>query len=151
MRPIFTQSLETSKLVEFFRTVKIGENVSFEAASAAVGFKVSSALPAYQTSKRIAARDHGVVIEGVRKFGFTRLSGSQMLGCAPKFFQHVRRGSRRQSRVQEIAISSNLDRSEMAIASEQLGRLRILEATTSPLKPTSNRPEREAPEAIRAN
>ena len=150
MRHIFTQSLETSKLVEFFCSTSINERVSFEIASRSVGFKVTSALPAYQAAKRIAARDHGVVIEGIRKFGFTRLSGSQMLGLAPKFFQHVQRGSRRQARVQEIAISSNLDRAEMAIASEQLGRLRIIEATSSPLKASSNRPDRAAPEAIKA-
>ena len=124
----------------------IGSNMSFPAATQAVGFTVKSVLPAYQTAKRIAERDHNVVIEAVRGFGFMRINGSGMVSRAPRFFRKVRKGARREAHVQNIAISQNLTREEMMVATEQFSRLRILETTASSVKrPTSNRRVVEMP------
>ena len=57
-----------------------------------------------------------------------------MVDRASRFFKKVRKGSRREAHVQEIAISSNLKRGEMIVATEQLSRLRILETTASKVK-----------------
>lgn len=146
MRPIFSQSNETKKLIELFIAMPIGSSMSFPAATQAVGFTVKSILPAYQTAKRIAERDHNVVIEAVRGFGFMRINGSEMVSRAPRFFRKVRKGARREAHVQNIAISQNLTREEMMVATEQFSRLRILETTASNVKrPTSNRRVVEMP------
>lgn len=131
MRPIFTQSNETKLLVDLFSRMPIGASMSFADASNAVGFIVKSTLPAYQTAKRIAQRDHKVVIDAVRGFGFMRINGTGMVDRAPRFFKKVRRGARREAHVQEIAISQNLTREEMMRATEQFSRLRIIETTAS--------------------
>ena len=143
MRPIFKQSDETKRLVDLFTQMPIGASMSFKDASASVGFTVKSTLPAYQTAKRVTERDHNVVIEGIRGFGFTRINGSSMVERAPRFFRRVRRGSRREAHVQQIAISQNLSREEMMRATEQFSRLRILETTAVGAKTppaNSNRP-----------
>lgn len=146
MRPIFSQSNETKKLIELFIAMPVGSNMSFPAATQAVGFTVKSVLPAYQTAKRIAERDHNIVIEAVRGYGFMRINGSGMVSRAPRFFRKVRKGARREAHVQNIAISQNLTRDEMMIATEQFSRLRILETTASNVKrPTSNRRIVETP------
>lgn len=129
MRPIFTQSNETKLLVDLFVRMPIGASMSFADATNAVGFTVKSTLPAYQTAKRVAQRDHNVVVDAVRGFGFMRINGSGMVARAPRFFKKVRKGARREAHVQEIAISQNLSREEMMRATEQFSRLRIIETT----------------------
>jgi hypothetical protein len=129
MRPIFTQSNETKLLVDLFIRMPVGASMSFTDASTSVGFIVKSTLPSYQTAKRIAERDHNVVVDGVRGFGFVRINGSGMVSRAPRFFKKVRRGARREAHVQEIALMQNLPREEMMRATEQFSRLRILETT----------------------
>ena len=116
----------------------IDASMSFKEASAAVGFTVKSTLAAYQTAKRVAERDHNVVVDGVRGFGFTRINGSGMVARAPRFFKKVRKGARREAHVQEIAISQNLNREEMMRATEQFSRLRILETTAANVKSASS-------------
>lgn len=142
MRPIFKQSHETQVIVTLFTQIPIGHEISFLEASKAVGFKFDAATPAYQSAKRAAQRDHNVVIEGIRGHGFKRINAVDMVERASRFFTRVRRGSRREAHVQEIAIMSNLPRDEMMKATEQLSRLRILETTAiSPRKAASNRAE----------
>lgn len=131
MRPIFTQSAETRRLIELFVNLPVGASMSFADASNTVGFTVKSTLPSYQTAKRIAERDHNVVIDGVRGYGFVRINGSGMVDRAPRFFKKVRRGARREAHVQEIALLQNLSRDEMMRATEQFSRLRIIEANAS--------------------
>ena len=131
MRPIFTQSNETRRLIELFINLPVGASMSFADASNAVGFIVKSTLPSYQTAKRIAERDHNIVIDGVRGYGFVRINGSGMVDRAPRFFKKVRRGARREAHVQEIALLQNLSRDEMMRATEQFSRLRIIEANAS--------------------
>lgn len=138
MRPIFNQSKETEALVNLFRQMPVMSNMSFEAASDTLGFKVTSTLPAYQSAKKAAERDFGIVIDGVRGFGFMRLDGKRMVERAPKGFKKIRRISRREARVQEIAISQNLTRDDMIAATEQLSRYRLLESTSHP-RPKSNK------------
>lgn len=149
MRPIFNQSHETQKLVSLFLKIAIDQEVSFAEASKMVGFRVTSTMPAYQSAKRTAERDHDVVIAAIYGFGFKRIDAAAMVQRAPKFFRKVRKGSRREAHVQEIAIRSNLPRDEMIKATENLSRLRILETTAlSPRKAASNKAERETPPLI---
>ena len=140
MRLMFTQSAETKRLVELFISMPVGSTLSFPAATQTLGFTVKSVLPAYQTAKRVAERDHNVVVEGIRGFGFMRINGSGMVSRAPRFFRKVRKGARREAHVQNIAISQNLTREEMMIATEQYSRMRILETTAANVKaPISNK------------
>ena len=128
MRPIFTQSNETKMLVDLFVQMPVGASMSFADASNAVKFTVKSTLPANQTAKRIAQRDHSVVIDAVRGFGFIRINGSGMVAKAPAFFKRVKKGARREAHIQEIAITQNLTRDEMMRATEQYSRLRVIES-----------------------
>ena len=150
MKRIFEISHETQTLVEYFRQVPVGSPVSFDTVSKAVKFRVKSTLPAYNTARRIAERDHAVVIEAIRGFGFMRINGSEIVKSADRFYKRIRRGSRREAGKQEIAVMSNLSRDEMMKATENLSRLRILETTSmSPRRAASNRPQVEEPPVIK--
>lgn len=150
MKPIFETSHETQALVDYFRQVPVGSPVSFETLSKALRFKVHSSLPAYNTARRIAQRDHSVVIEAVRGFGFVRINGGEIVKSADRFFKKIRRGSRREANKQEIAIMSNLGRDEMLKATENLSRLRILETTSmSARRAASNRPQVKEPPIVK--
>ena len=95
-------------------------------------------------------RDHAVVIEAVRGFGFVRINGNEIVKSADRFFKKIRRGSRREASKQEIAISSNLGRDEMLKATENLSRLRILETTSmSARRASSNRPIVDEPPIVK--
>lgn len=149
MKPIFEISRETQVLIDYFRQATIGSPVSFDTVSKAVRFKVNSSLPAYNTARRIAERDHAVVIEAIRGFGFMRINGSDIVKSADRFFKKIRRGSRREAGKQEIAIMSNLSRDEMLKATENLSRLRILETTSmSSRRAASNRPQVDEPPVV---
>ena len=149
MRPNFKQSAETTAIINYLVSLPLEKEVSFAEASNAVGFEFSALTPAYQSAKRAAERDHNVVIEGIRGFGFTRVNAVGMVERASRFFRRVRKGSRREAHVQEIAIKSNLPRESMLAATEQLSRLRILESTAvSSKKATSNKVEREMPPLV---
>ena len=143
----FKKSAETEALIELFRTMPILSNMSFADASKVVGFTVASTSPAYQSARRMAERDHRIVIEGIRKFGFMRLDGKKMVERGPRGFQRVRRISRREARVQEIALSQNLTREDMLKATEQLSRFGVLQAC-SQSRAVSNRAVVEKPETI---
>lgn len=151
MDPIFTKSHKTEKMVKFFASLPLDKPVSFEEASKVLGFQISSNSSFYQYAKFIAERDHRCVVSAIRGFGFKRINGGEMVNRAAKFFRHVRKGARREARVQEIAVSTNLTREEMLRATEQLGRLRILESTSQIHPAATNAPDRKgSPGAIKA-
>lgn len=146
MKPIFQISHETQALVDYFRQVPVGSPVSFATVSKALKFNVTSSLPAYTAARRIAQRDHSVVIEAVRGFGFVRINGGEIVKGAERFFKRIRRGARREAGRQEIAVTSNLPRDQMMKATENLSRLRILETTSmAPRRAPSNRPQVDEP------
>lgn len=145
MRPIFETSAETTRLHDLFRDMRIGERISFQAASKRLGFTVSSTLSAYHSARRMAMRDNGVVIEGIRGYGFTRINGTGMVKKGYGTMKAIRRRARHGSAVTEIAIRQNLTREEMIEATEQLSRFRIIETTGRMPVPRSNRQEPEEP------
>ena len=149
MRPTFKKSAETTAITEYLASLPLNQEVSFVEASRAVGFLFTSTTPAYQSAKRAAERDHNVVISTVRGYGFKRINGVGMVERATSFFRRVRKGSRREAHVQEIAIMSNLPRETMLAATEQLSRLRILESTSvGAKKALSNKAAQEMPPLV---
>jgi len=151
MKPTFESSHETMALVDYFRQAPIGTPVSFSTVSKSVNFEVHSSLSAYNSARRIAERDHAIVIEAIRGFGFVRINGGEIVKSADRFFRKIRRGSRREACKQEIAVMSNLSRDEMMKATENLSRLRILETTSlSTRRAASNRPTIEEPPTIKS-
>jgi len=139
MKPIFRTASETSQLIQMFQSMSIGASMSYDEATKILGFVVASTTSSYQSAKRIAARDYGVVVDSIRGYGFQRIDGSGMVERAPRFFKKVRKGARREAHVQELAISQNLKRDEMLRATENLSRLRILETTAKSSTASTNR------------
>lgn len=149
MRKLFELTSETASIVALFKDIAIEQVVTFEQASKAVGFPVDSRSPSYQTAKRIAVRDHGIVIEGVRGVGFERLNGTGMVRKGHRSMTGIRRAARRGGAVASVAIRQNLTRGEQLEASEQLGRFRIIETTSQSPRPASNRQIIDEPEPAR--
>jgi len=145
MRPMFQRSHETDKLIAFFRECSIGTPVSFADVHKAVGFKVTSSSPAYNSARMIAAKKHNIVIEGVRGFGFMRLDPTAIVNRGGRHLRSIRRRAHRAGHEMEIAISGNLDREHMMKATEQLSRFRIVESTAQAVRAVSNRQQPEQP------
>lgn len=146
MRPLFTQTTETQALVALFREMSIGQQMSFAEASKRVGFKVTSMLSAYHSARYIAMRDHHVVMEGIKSFGFVRLNGDGMVKRGFRILKGIQRRAIKGAREQEIALTQNLDRNAQLLASSNLNRLRLMGDIAG--KPASNRKPIEEPELI---
>lgn len=146
MRPLFTQTTETQALVALFQEMSMNQQMSFAEASKRVGFNVTSMLPAYHSARNIATRDHGVVIEGIKSFGFVRLNGEGMVKRGFRFLKGIQRRTVKGAREQEIALTQNLDRNAQLQASSNLNRFRLMGDIAG--KPASNRKTVEEPELI---
>lgn len=146
MKPLFELSANTQRIVSMFRNLSINAETSFAQASEIVGFEMRSTTTAYHSARHIVLRDHGIVIEGIRGFGFVRVNGSGMVKKGHRTMAHLRRASRRGALVAETAIRQNLTRGEMIEVTEQLSRFRILETTSQSVRAASNRKIPEEPE-----
>jgi hypothetical protein len=144
MRKTFEQSAETTKLVALFRGLNYSQKMSFDEASRLVGFRVTSVSPSYQSAKRIAERDFKVYIASVRKFGFVRGTGEDMVGSGVCMLKSMRNTAKRTSSRMLLAINENLDEANHRLATEMYGRANIVAATTAPVRASSNKNKPDA-------
>lgn len=144
MRPTFQASTETTRLVSFFKTLPQKKTVSWYEASKTAGFEINSSSAVYNSARKIAERDHGIVIETMRKFGFFRSDGADMEKSGDRFMGRMRRGAKRASNRMVLAIEHNLDPEQARRADEKLSRFRIIYSNAEPA--SSNRPKRGTPE-----
>lgn len=143
-RAAFEKSAETAKISEYFQSIPFSKDISFAEASERTGLAISSQLGAYQSAKRLVARDHGMIIESIRGVGFRKLQPDEVLKRSPGHFHAIRRRAKRGGTEIEIAISGNLTRIEMLEATENLARFRIISDTAEPAK--TNRKIQDKPE-----
>lgn len=144
MKPIFSTSDETNRIVSLFSEMSIGDTLSFSRASTILGFAFKSTSSSYQSAKRIALRDNGVVIEGIRGVGFKRLDGSEMVRKGFRTQASIRKAARRGARVAAVAIRQNLEKSDMIDATQQISRFGIIATTAlqKPAKTNTRKPEK---------
>lgn len=127
MNLICETSYQTKKIVELFLRLSFDKIMSFQEATKNVGFAVTSTLSAYQSARRIARRDHKVIIDGVRNFGFKRLTGEETAkGRGDKHLKSMRNKSRIAAMEMEIALEQNLNEDTSREASYKLIRFRLL-------------------------
>lgn len=125
-RIISEQSRETRALIAAFVAMSLGQEYTFDQISEIVGFRVNSSLPAYHSARRIAARDHNVVIDGIRGVGFRRLPADQIVtGRGNRHMRSILRRAKVGVREMTIAILGNLSESVSQDASEKLTRFRL--------------------------
>lgn len=146
MRELFRTSDETRRLVALFVEMSIDQTLSFEQAAQLAGFPVTSTLPAYHSARRMALRDHQIIIEGVRGIGFKRLDGSGMVKRGGRLLHAIKRRCRRGATEMEVALLQNLDRNDQLRASEQFNRFKL--GGDIAASPTSNRQIVESPPLI---
>ncbi len=139
MRKSFEQSAETVKIVNMFRDLKYDEPISFAQASLTIGFPIKSTTPAYQSAKLIAERDHGVYVATIRKFGFSRGTGKDMISSGAGLFSSIRKKSTRIASRMLLAINENLNEKDHLVAVEMYSRANIIASTTSAAVTSSNR------------
>jgi hypothetical protein len=138
MRLLFQKSFETNALVKLFvEQIAVGQTVTFGEASARVGFPVTSRLPAYQSAKSIARRDHGVVIGPAKGVGFSRLNGENIVKRGGYIMKGIRGRAQVGAAEAEIALTHNLDRNAQLTASQNLTRFRLAADIATP--PKTNR------------
>ncbi len=143
MRKPFERSAETEKLLSFFSTISVGQPVSYDNASRVVGFEVSSTLPAYQSARRLAVKELGIVIESLPGQGFMRLDPTSIVDRGGKHLRSIKRKARNAGKEMAVAINGNLDRPDMMRATEQFNRFRIIESTSTPARYASNKEQTE--------
>ncbi|MDR3495331.1 MAG: hypothetical protein P4L82_12090 [Ancalomicrobiaceae bacterium] len=146
MQPLFTRSVQTKKLVALFQDMSIDTQMSFAEAGKRLGFALTSSSDIYRSARWIATRDHQIVIEGIRGFGFTRLAGSGIVKRGDGHERAIRRRARRASTEMTVAITQNLTRDDMQAATEKLSRFRIIADLSTPARASSNKPTVADPE-----
>ena len=146
MRSMFEISRETTRLVSLMSSMRVDESMAFKEASESVGFSVTSSLPAYQSARRIVAKDD-IIIDGVRGVGFKRLSGSDVVtGRGAQRARQIRGAAKRGHREMISASrSSNLNEEVSRLCSERITRFAIIGDQAR--EPRSNRRETHTPPA----
>ncbi len=146
MKPDFEVSAQTRKLIDFFGTMKVGQeasNISYPEASKRLGFNVNPQTLA--SARKIAERDHGIYIATIRQYGFFRGTHLDMKSSGPSFLLRMRKGAKRLASRMELALQGNLPERDHREASEMLTRGRIIHDTAEKPRATSNRKTREEP------
>lgn len=143
MKPIFETSARTRAQIDFFRSLKLSEKVSYRAASAALKFDVTAASSA--SARKIAERDHEVFIAIIPQYGFFHGTHEDMVKSLPAFFMKVRRISKRICARAGLSLKGNLSEHDYRAASEMFSRARIIHSTSEKTKVMSNRIVREGP------
>ena len=152
MTPIFTRSNQTSKIIDLFKSIPIDASISFQDASHRLGFMFDAKSGAYHSARRIATKEHGVVIEGIRCFGFKRLTGEDTVNKRSNVHDGViRRRARRAAREITAAITQNLRRDTMILATEKLGRYQIIADLSMGSKAASNKRATETPPVVQTD
>lgn len=139
MRKIFEASVETMRIVESLRNMRLGQKLTFGELSKSVGFPVSSTTPAYHRARRIAERDHGVYIGSLRGVGFFRGTGDDMVDSLDQLAARMRKSAKRSVERADLAIINNLSEEKYERAVERRNRASIIFSTTASPMPTSNR------------
>ena len=143
MRKSFEKSHETDRLVAFFCKLSLSQLTSFDDTSKAVGFAVFPTLPAYQSARKIAERDHGVYVATVRGVGFVRGTHSDMKNSGYDIQNRVRKASKRGASRMLLALKGNLNEVEHREATELYSRFNIISSTASQQRASSNRARNE--------
>lgn len=144
MKPSFSISEETEKLIAVFETMAIGQTLTWSDMSRLTGFNVHSSLPAYVSARRIATRN-GVVTDAVRGVGVKRLSAPETVGKSTKHLTRIRRVARVGLTEIGSAIRSNLPRDEALRAMTAQAKFSIALDAAAPIRATSNSPVVEDP------
>lgn len=134
MQPSFIASKETAKIQAVIRSMSIGQDMSFDTLSRAVGFKVTSTSAAYQSARRAALRDDGIVTDSIRSFGFRRLSGGETVGKSDRHMKSIRRRARFASKELGAAMRQNLTTAEMIEATKKQGALGVILLNAAPTR-----------------
>ena len=142
MRIISEASRETKLLVAFFEKLPVGAEISYESATESVGFQVIGS-PSYYSARKIAKREHAIVIDGIRGFGFRRLDGASIVGAlGDRRLRSIRTTARKGAREMVIAFdTSSLDKQLSQEGSEKLTRFRLMGVTARPVKTDRRRTE----------
>lgn len=130
-------AFQVSKYLELFETMKISAPMSYADAEAHLGFKRNPSSYQQAVAK---ARKRGIVIESIRKFGFQRCSGPDIATKRGAYHDRsIRRKSRIASTEMTIALTSNLDKAEMLLASKRASQYQIIINLSSPQRAQSNK------------
>lgn len=146
MKPSFEKSSKTEILVNVFREMGMNQPISFADLSRRCGFPVKSDLPSYQSAKRIARRDHQVVIDPIHKFGCQRVSGEGIVRRGARIMKGMRGRAKVGAQEAEIALTHNMDRNMQQVASQNLTRFRLIADVASAAK--SNRAVVSEPDLV---
>jgi len=141
-RPTFKQSDETRKIYDMFGALSVGAAYTFEDATKAVGFKINSMLPAYQSARRKFVKTGLGVIEAIRGSGFKRLPPNEIVAAGTRDLRSIRRKARFAGLKQEIAISQNLEQNDMIASTYLLARFRLLADSSVPARSNHKRPDK---------
>lgn len=134
MKPSFVASRETNAILAAIRSMSIGQDMSFDSLSRLVGFEVTSTSQAYQSARRAALRDDGIVTDSIRSFGFRRLSGGETVGKSDRHMKSIRRRARFASKELGAAMRQNLTTAEMIEATKKQGALGVILLNAAPTR-----------------
>lgn len=144
MRKSFELSKETAAIAAVFRSMALGQQMTWADLSKAAGFNVVSTTPAYHSARRVVERDNGVFIGSIRGVGCYRGTGEDMAGSLEPLAKSMRRIAKKSIDRADLAIANNLNEEMHSRVSERRARASIIFSTSAAPMPTSNRKRVEA-------
>lgn len=88
-------SADSTAIAALLRAAKVGELVSYEAMSRAIGRDVSGHRGAISTARKIVLRENGAVFDAVRGEGMRRLNNSELVDSVDRVRMKIRRAAKR--------------------------------------------------------
>jgi hypothetical protein len=123
-------SAETRAVLDVMLECPIGETVTLDAMSAAIGRDIRKRRHIIVAARRVAEREAGAVFASVRGVGYRRLDAERTVAVvAPTARKHIARTARRTSRAISTAIekANDLSMDVRRRAVHELGILGIIE------------------------
>jgi hypothetical protein len=146
-------SADTRAIADLLLACPIGDTVSLDAMSAAIGRDIRKHRHIIATARRFVEREAGAVFANVRGIGYQRLDAERTVAVvAPAARKHIARSARRASRSIDAAIRrvNYLPEEVQRRAVHELGVLGIIEHAARERTPklTNDAPTKPEPVAV---
>lgn len=96
-KPSFAASADAKVLADLMREVVVGDTLSYQTMSTAIGRDVTSAPGLLRTARSIVQREDRIVFDCIVRTGLKRLADTEIVSLGDRARQRVRRIARRTS------------------------------------------------------
>ena len=94
-RPMFRQTVDTLTLIKTLLKVAVGETITYEALSQAIGMDVVQRRSSLQSARKHLIRVHRILFETIKRVGLRRMNSADAVDCLTAEIKRVGRAAKR--------------------------------------------------------